>query len=109
MMSSSEASSSEAVHQKQPHQKLKIQDLILQKMFNGFKSNAEDWEYKATFIWRIFEGIGCISSKSVDNVQLYEVYNHLLHYSTVSPLQDKKTALEYSSAGNNVPSQWEWI
>jgi hypothetical protein len=82
-----------------------MEELKLQKLFNGFESNVEDWEYKATVILRRFEGIGCLSSKSVDKVQLYEVYNHYLHYSAVSLLQDKKTALEYNSSCNNVPSQ----
>jgi hypothetical protein len=88
---------------------MKNQDLIVQKLSNGFESNAKDWEYKATIILMRFEGIRGLSSNSVDKVQLYEVYNHYLHYSAVSTLQDKKTAPEYSSACNNVPSQWEWI
>jgi hypothetical protein len=43
--------------------------------------------------------------KALTKVQLYEVYNHYLHYSALSLLQDKKN----SSACNDVPSQWEWI
>jgi hypothetical protein len=86
-----------------------MEELMLQKLFNGLKSNAEDWEYIATVILRRIEGIRCLSSKSVDIVQLYEVYNHYFHYSVVSLLQGKKTTLKYSSACNNVPSQWEWV
>jgi hypothetical protein len=78
---------------------------MLQKLFNEFESIAEDLDCEATVILKGFEGIGYLSSKSVDKVQLYEVYNHYLHYSAVSLLQNKKTALEYSSACNNVPSQ----
>jgi hypothetical protein len=70
-----------------------MEELNIQKLFNGFESHPEDWEYKATVILKGFEGIGCLSSKSVDKVQLYEVYNHYLHYSALSLIQDKKTAL----------------
>jgi hypothetical protein len=63
-----------------------MEELNLQKLFNGLESNAEDWKYIATVFLRRFEGIGCLSSKSVDKVQLYEVYNHYLHYSAVSLL-----------------------
>jgi hypothetical protein len=82
-----------------------MEELNLQKLFNGLESNAEGLECDATVILRRFEGFGYLSSKSVDKVQLYEVYNHYLHYSAVSILQDKKTALKYSSACNYVPSQ----
>jgi hypothetical protein len=44
-------------------------------------------------------------SNSVDIVQLYEVYNHYIHYSVLSLVQDKKN----NSAYDDVPSQWEWI
>jgi uncharacterized protein YktA (UPF0223 family) len=64
-----------------------------------------DLNCEATVVLNGFEGIGCLYSKSVDKVQLYEVYNHYLHYSVLSLLQDKKN----SSACNDVPSQWEWI
>lgn len=122
MMTSSEAEvHQKQVHQKQPHQKLKItrscslsEDARLKvskdvQWIRSRLSIAEDWKCVATVILKGFEGIGCLSSKSVDKVQLYEVYNHYLHYYAVSLLQDKKTALKYSSACNDVPSQWEWI
>ena len=81
-----------------------MQELKLQKLFNGFESNAEDWEYKATVILKGFEGIGCLSSKSIDKVQLYEVYNHYLHYSVFvsATRQEKQLCLQ-------LPSQLEWI
>jgi hypothetical protein len=43
-----------------------MEELTLQKLFNGFESNPEDWEYKAMVILNGFEGIGCLSSKSID-------------------------------------------
>jgi hypothetical protein len=43
-----------------------MEELKLQKLFNGFENNAEDWECEATVILNGFEGIGCLSTKSVD-------------------------------------------
>ena len=42
---------------------------------------AEDQKSEATAKSNGFEGIDACTLKSIDKVQLYEVYNHNLHYS----------------------------
>jgi hypothetical protein len=71
-----------------------MKELKLQKMFNGFKSKAEDLECEEIVILKGFGGIGCLSSKSVDMVQLYEAYNHYLHYLQCPCYKTIKTALD---------------
>jgi hypothetical protein len=106
VVTSSEASSSEA-----SHQKLKITrswsssgDARLKasrdvQWIQTRLSIAEDWKCKVTIILKGFKGIGCKSSKSVDKVQLYEVYNHYLHYSVFFPAtrQEKQLYLQRCS------------
>jgi len=50
-------------------------------------------------------GLHTYSIKSVEKGQMYELYNHLLHYFGRALQQDK----DKSSACRNVPSYKEWI
>jgi len=45
------------------------------------------------------------SLKRVEKGQLYELYNHFLHYSILSLQQDKNNSYVYTS----VPPDLEWI
>jgi uncharacterized protein YktA (UPF0223 family) len=105
-MTSSETSSSEASHQKlnitrscssSGDAKLKASRAV--QWIQNHLSIAEDWKCKATVILNGFESIGCLSSKSVDKVQLYEVYNHYLHYSVFvsATRQEKQLCLQRCS------------
>jgi len=44
-------------------------------------SISEDWKSEATVNWKDLKALDACSLKSVDKGQLYEVYNHYLHYS----------------------------
>ena len=49
---------------------------------NLISSNiALDWKSVTTTFVKEFESIDACSIKSVDKGQLYELYNHFLHYS----------------------------
>ena len=52
-----------------------------------------------------FESLDAYSIKSVEKGQMYELYNHLLHYFGHALQQDK----DNSFACRNVPSYKEWI
>jgi len=43
---------------------------------------VEDWKSEATVnLWKNLKALDGCSLKSVDKGQLYELYNHFLHYS----------------------------
>ena len=94
-------------HQKQVHQKhlirswrspeavvhQKMQDLKLQRLFHGFniiKALQKTEKMKQRLIQMHLKALYACSLKSVDKVQLYEVYNHYLHNSVfVSAIRQK--------------------
>ena len=51
------------------------------------------------------KALDVFSLERVDKGQLYEVYNHYLHYSVLCLQQDKKNNYAYTS----VPPDLEWI
>jgi len=60
---------------------------------------------KQRLIQKNLKALDACSLKSVDKGQMYELYNHYLHYSILSLQQDKNN----SYACNNVPPDLEWI
>jgi len=60
---------------------------------------------KQQLIQMDLKALDACSLKRVDKVQVYEVYNHYLHYSVFVSAQDKNN----SSACNDVPIDLEWI
>jgi len=60
---------------------------------------------KQQLIQKDLKALDAGSLKSVEKGQLYEVYNHYLHYSVLSLQQDKNN----SYACNDVPPDLEWI
>ena len=82
-MTSSEASSSEARSPEvEVHQEMK--DLKLQRLGNWSNHASALQKTKRVLqqpLWENLKAMDACSIKSVDKWQLYELYNHLLHYS----------------------------
>jgi hypothetical protein len=57
------------------------------------KALQKTWNVKQLSFWKDLKALDAYLHKALTKVQLYEVYNHYLHYSAVSLLQDKKTAM----------------